>query len=83
MKHQSALALAFFILFLSTQSFAQGRPGHGQPPQEAIDACVDKSEGDSVSFETRRGDTMEGVCKVIDDTLVAVPLDHEERKAQN
>lgn len=77
------LALAFILLLLSTQSFAQGRPGPGKPPQEAIDACVDKAEGDSVSFETRRGDTMEGVCELINETLVAVPLNHEERKAKN
>lgn len=64
----------------STASFAQNRPPQGKPPQEAIDACVDKSEGESVSFETRRGDTLEGVCKVMEDTLVAVPLDHEDRQ---
>ncbi|WP_462324934.1 hypothetical protein [Desulfoplanes sp.] len=42
-----------------------GRSGgcrHGGPPPEAYTACEDKSEGDEASFESPRGDTVEGIC---------------------
>ncbi len=50
----------------------QGRPPMGPPP-EAIAACKGKSEGTSVQFTTPRGDTLTGVCKLINSTLAAVP----------
>lgn len=53
-----------------------GPPRQGEnmkPPQEAIDACKGKNEGDSVQFTTPRGDTLKGVCKQIEGVLVAVP----------
>jgi hypothetical protein len=74
-----ALFAATMIAFVvSTQALAQERPQRGKPPQEAFDACTDKAEGDSVSFETRRGDAVEGTCRLIHDQLVAVPLDHKD-----
>ncbi len=50
----------------------QGRPPMGPPP-EAIAACKGKSEGTSVQFTTPRGDTLKGVCKLMNGTLAAVP----------
>lgn len=73
-----AFAIAFAAFFVSAQSTAQDRPPRGgKPPQEAIDACVDMQEGDEVSFETRRGDTVTGTCEMKDEQLVAVPADHK------
>ena len=43
------------------------------PPQEAIDACREKSEGAAVVITTPRGDTIKSTCKQIDGQLVAVP----------
>lgn len=59
-------------------SAQQGRQAPNGPPPEAIEACDGKSEGDTVSFETRRGDTLNGVCKYVDEQLVAVPENHRE-----
>jgi len=35
------------------------------PPAEAIDACVDLSEGDKCSFAGRRGEEISGSCIVL------------------
>ncbi len=56
---------------LSTISLA--KPPHGEPPQEAIDICMDKEEGEKVSFETPRGDTLEASCTRKDGQLIAMP----------
>ena len=50
-----------------------GRDGRQGPPPEAIEACEGKSEGDSVTFSGRRGDSVTATCKLVDDQLVAVP----------
>lgn len=55
--------------------------GH-QPPPEAISACEGKSEGDTVSFETPRGDKLAGTCKMIEEQLVAVPANGERPPAR-
>lgn len=43
------------------------------PPQEAIDACSGKSEGDAVRFTTPRGKTVSGTCRDVRGKLIAVP----------
>lgn len=43
------------------------------PPQEAIDACTDLSEGDAVQFTTPRGETVPGTCRQVRGGLIAVP----------
>lgn len=79
MKKIVLLTLISVCLF-SCASMAKGERGERRgPPPEAIEACVDKAEGDKVSFETPRGDTVEGTCQVMDDTLVAMPEHHKER----
>lgn len=42
-------------------------------PQEAIAACADLNEGDTVQFTSPRGDTVSGICRDMGDGLVAVP----------
>jgi len=49
-----------------------GRHRQG-PPQEAIDACTELSEGDAVQFTTPRGDAVSGTCRQIRGQMVAVP----------
>lgn len=77
------LPLALSIIFASTLALAHAKPPRGgKPPQEAFDACVDKAEGDEISFENRRGDTLEATCQYIENEseLVAVPLHHKKRE---
>ncbi len=45
---------------------------HG-PPQEAVDACAGKKEGDVVRFNTPFGDNVSGVCREFRGKLIAVP----------
>jgi hypothetical protein len=49
------------------------RAGRQEPPQEAIDACKEKSAGETVEIVTPRGDTIKAICRQINGQLVAVP----------
>lgn len=49
------------------------RAGRHEPPQEALDACKEKSEGTSAEIVTPRGDTIKATCKLMKGQLVAVP----------
>ncbi|WP_342805117.1 hypothetical protein [Alteromonas sp. M12] len=55
----------------------------GKPPQEAIEVCEGKSEGDEVSFSTPRGDTITATCQIMQDELVAVPEGHGQRRSED
>ena len=44
------------------------------PPPEAVAACKGKTEGTQVSFSTRGGETVSGVCQKVGDVLAARPL---------
>lgn len=79
---KTSIVITTCVLAFSTLANERGNKGEGRPktpPPEAIKACVDKTAGDSVSFETRRGDSITGVCMLVDDQLVAVPDDHPLR----
>ena len=71
-------------LIAITASFAQNgqgpRGGSGQPPKEAIEACVGEDEGTTCSVETPRGDTLEGTCQDTPDkkAFACVPNNHKE-----
>lgn len=75
----STLIFAVSLLAMSSiSSYAQegrGQGGERRPPPEAFEACENKSEGDSVTVETRRGDSLSATCQMMNDTLVAVPQD--------
>jgi len=47
------------------QSQGQGQGGHRGPPQEALDACKGKKDGDKGQMRTPRGETMNGVCRMV------------------
>ena len=58
------------------------RPGASAPngpPPEAIAACAGKTQGASVTFTGRRGETFNGVCRLIDGVLVAAPPQRQSR----
>jgi len=52
---------------------ADGELRPPEPPQQAIDACLDKSEGAAVEMTSPRGDAMQAVCRQMGSRLVAVP----------
>lgn len=69
MNRLKIFALALVMLGLCAVNVfgfgsGNGQPGgrqHGAPP-EAYTACEDKEAGDTASFESPRGDTVEGIC---------------------
>lgn len=71
--------LLYALLFAAANAGAQQQPPappkdrHG-PPQEAIDACKGKKDGDAASVKTPRGDTVQGTCR-----LVLMPSGPKER----
>lgn len=72
------ITVFFFLAAGSLSAFAaedKGPPGGPPqgPPPEAIAACKGKNEGTAVQFTTPRGDTLKGICKMINGTLAAVP----------
>ena len=50
-----------------------GRRRPPEPPQQAFDACLEKSEGTTVEMTTPQGGTMKAVCKTFGSRLAAVP----------
>ncbi len=61
----------------SSNNNSRGNKKQGPPP-EAIKACTDKQEGDSVSFSGRGGSSVTGTCQTINGQLVAVPEGHRQ-----
>lgn len=47
---------------LNINLFAQQNMHERKPPEEAITTCEGKSNGESCSMTTPRGDTVEGIC---------------------
>ena len=64
---QKSIACALVLATLISVETASAKPAgdDGQrrgPPPEAIEACADKSEGDSCGFSGRQGEAVEGTC---------------------
>lgn len=77
---KKAILLLTLVSAFSLSTYAQQQSrGERKPPKEAIEACENKSEGESVSFENRRGDSLSATCQLINNSLVAVPEGHSER----
>ncbi len=73
---KSAVILALAAMVPTAGLAFGGHWGDGNPngpPQEAIDACAEMSEGDTVQFRSPRGDTVSGICRDIRGGLIAVP----------
>jgi len=55
--------VTLFAMSALTLAFAQPPQGETRtPPQEAISACANQSEGASCSMKSPKGDTVEGTC---------------------
>jgi hypothetical protein len=75
------LALIFSSTFFSANLFANpNKDGPRKPPKEAVEACVDKNEGDVVTFTTRHGHELTGVCTTLEEVFVAVPENRPSRE---
>lgn len=85
MNITSALYSVFIIIsLLALPITGCAQDGHGRedrkgPPPEAIAACKNMQEGDSVSFTDPRGQSHTGICQTIENQLVAVPEGHKGR----
>ena len=65
-----------FSLALCGQAMAADMPPAGAPPgppPEAVAACAGKTAGTTVSFAGRGGDTVTGVCGLVNGVLAARP----------
>ena len=86
-KTMIGLLASLLLLLNSGTLFAQqGSQQGGQrggPPQEAIDACDGKSDGDTVEFETRDGQTISGVCRERNGETVAVPENGQQGQGRS
>ena len=58
-----SITLSSLVFAMTQQNDRNGRGGERTPPQEAIDICESKSEGDTCSMTTRRGDSVQGTCE--------------------
>ena len=76
------LALVVLSLIAVAGCAKSKNPQHSRgrkPPVEAIEACKDKKEGDSVEFKGRGGKTVKAICRECNGQLVAVPDDMPHR----
>ncbi|SHO49924.1 hypothetical protein [Desulfopila aestuarii] len=84
MKNLKALKCSAILILLvlmpvagcAENSNRESKRGPQGPPPEAIDACKDKQEGDSVTFTGRRGESLKATCKAMQGILAAVPEGH-------
>ena len=75
MNH-SLIALIATTLLVGTayaESDDENKPRreHRGPPEAALEVCASSVQGDSCSFEGRRGDALEGTCEAPDDKPLA------------
>ena len=75
---EMALLLALLGLLQSPALANSGRgerehPGHSGPPPEAIEACRDKSDGDTMEFTTPNGDRVSAYGKRFGGRIATTP----------
>jgi hypothetical protein len=78
MSRENIMAMVVLLGAFNAVAWGDGgglkmRPERMAPPPDAIDACKNKSEGDSVTFTTPRGDSIKATCKKFNGQLAAVP----------
>ncbi len=73
-RRMALLALLVMVptIAWATEDFRGGGFRQG-PPQEAVEACAGKKEGEAVRFKTPFGDNVSGVCREVRGKLIAVP----------
>ncbi|WP_202261709.1 MULTISPECIES: hypothetical protein [unclassified Alteromonas] len=75
MKKISQCLLFCGLLSTGFASFGAEEDVHRprKPPKEAIEACTDRAENDTVTFIGRFGEELSASCRYIDEMLIAVP----------
>ncbi|AFU99260.1 hypothetical protein M5M_10395 [Simiduia agarivorans SA1 = DSM 21679] len=79
MRTPLCLFLSFAISSFALAQPSDGDKGKRKPPEEAITACADASEGSQVSFTLANGDTINGTCVNHRGQLLAIPDEHLAR----
>lgn len=76
----SAALLTLLVQFYASMPAQAGENEQKRkPPKEAIQACVDKVEGEEVTFKGRRGEDLNATCVYMHGELVALPKGHKRR----
>lgn len=76
----SAALLTLLVQFYASMPAQAGENEQKRtPPKEAIEACVDKVEGEEVTFKGRRGEDLNATCVYMHGELVALPKGHKRR----
>lgn len=78
LNRRSALCLLCALIPASAWGASDPQQGvhrRREPPREAFDACVGRSEGEEVTITTPRGATIRAVCRTHGGQLAAVPTD--------
>ena len=74
-KNLIGMTMSSILLFGSASWAFDGPQGRGgrTPPPEAIEACKDKKEGETVEITIPQGEKIKATCKDINGQLAAVP----------
>lgn len=76
LKRTSVCCLLAILLPATLRAESDARPDKSRlrrPPQEAFDACNNRSEGETVTITTPRGETLTATCRRFQGQLAAVP----------
>lgn len=65
LKRASLVALVLCAGSALAQNDGPPPRGHQGPPQEAIDACKGKKDGDAAELNSKRGGTVKGTCRLV------------------
>lgn len=80
----TVLIISIFSSTALTHADEDKRRNNAGPPQEAFDACLDKTEGDTCEVITPKDETLVGTCRIhprITQTL-CVPDNHKRPDKQ-
>ena len=79
-KQSILLSLTLLLSSVAVMSVQAGEREHKKkPPKEAIEACLDKNEGDEVTFIGRKGEQLSATCVLLQGELAALPKGHKRR----
>lgn len=76
LNRETALCLLATLIPIAAWGGSDSQQGsfeRRRPPREAFDACVNKSEGDTVTITTPQGSSIRATCRKFDGQLVAAP----------
>lgn len=76
---KTSLLIVSLQLLCSASAIAGQNEPKKKPPKEAIEACLDKQEGQKVTFKGRKGKDLNATCVYIRGELVALPKGHKRK----